>query len=434
VRCQFIDLGGILRGRAVHRRHLSAVLRSGIPFAKINNIVDIDDGESDLALGSQAGDFWAVPDLSTLNRVPHTHSSAQMFCDLVAADGSPWATCGRAAVRRVCELIEPELGLVSLGFEQEGYVLRKNGSRYEPVVVGRQMQPEILDRLDGFITDLTTALGVMDVPVEKMTAEGGGGMFEVNIPQGAPLEASERWFRCKQVFRIVARERGMVGTFMPKPFSDRVGAGLHVHLSCLDAGGRDLFGGERPGCELADEGRWFLGGLLQHAEALVAIGSPTVNSYKRLQPGTWAPTHACYGAGNRSAMIRIVPGRSDPDTERQVRRIEVRSPDGTCNPYLLAAALLAAGLDGVRRRLDPGPATEYDVAHPGAAGPAAGELPRRLPSNLDAALDGLEADHALRELMGRELIDAYVKLKRIEWAKFMAHVTGWERRYYAEFF
>ena len=331
MRCQFIDLGGILRGRAVHRRHLSGVLRDGIPFAKINNIVDIDDGESDLALGSQAGDFWAVPDPSTLHRVPHTHSSAQMFCDLVAADGSPWATCGRAAVRRVNELVEQELGSVSLGFEQEGYILRKNGGRYEPVVVGRQMQPEILDRLDGFITDLTAALQVMDVPVEKMTAEGGGGMFEVNIPQGTPLEASERWFRCKQVFRIVA-------------------------------------------------------------------------------------------------------GRSHPGPERQVRRIEVRSPDGTCNPYLLAAALLAAGLDGVRRRLDPGPATEYDVAHPGVSGPPAGELPRRLPSNLDAALDWLEADHALRELVGPEPIDAYVKLKRIEWAKFMAHVTGWERRYYAEFF
>src|SRR5205807_1824123 len=173
---------------------------------------------------SQAGDFWAVPDLSTLYRVPHTHSSAQTFCDLVAAGGRPWATCGRAAVRRVNELVEQELGSVSLGFEQEGYVLRKNGGRYEPVVVGRQMQPEILDRLDGFITDLTAALQVMDVPVEKVTAEGGGGMFEVNFPQGPPLEAAERWFRCKQVFRIVARERGMVGTFMPKPFSDRVRA------------------------------------------------------------------------------------------------------------------------------------------------------------------------------------------------------------------
>lgn len=428
LRCQFIDVGGILRGRAVHRTHLPAVLRKGIPFAKINNIVDIDDAESDLALGSHSGEFWAVPDLSTLCRVPYTRSSAQVFTDLVSAGGTPWPTCGRAAVRRLNDLVGRELGSVSLGFEQEGYVLSKEGARYRPVVAGKQMQPEILDRLDGFVSDLTSALFSMDVPVEKMTAEGGAGMFEVNVRQAAPLESAERWFRCKQAFRIVAREHGMVGTFMPKPFADLVGAGLHVHLSCLDAGG-DVFGGGPSGALLSDRGRWFLGGLLAHASALVAAGSPTVNSYRRLQPGTWAPTHACWGLGNRSAMIRIVPERSDLAGEGGVRRFEVRSPDGTCNPYLLVAVLLAAGLDGVRRQLDPGQAVDFDVARPGTH-----SLAERLPTNLDAALDGLEGDEPLRELVGAGLLDAFVKMKRIEWAKFMAHVTGWERRYYAEFF
>lgn len=429
IRCQFIDVGGILRGRAVHRRHLPAVLRRGIPFANINNIVDVDDAESDLALGSHSGEFWAVPDMSSLHRVPHTRASAQVFADLVASDGSPWATCGRAAVRRMNDLVRRELGLVSFGFEQEGYVLGREGDRYRPVVAGKQMQPEILDRLDAFVTDLTSALLLMEVPVEKLTAEGGGGMFEVNVQQAAALESAERWFRSKQAFRIVAREHGMVGTFMPKPFAHLVGAGLHIHLSCLDTAGRDLFSSDGSAAALSDTGRWFVGGLLAHAAALVAVGSPTVNSYKRLQPGTWAPTHACYGIGNRSAMIRIVPGRTDLGDESQARRIEVRSPDGTCNPYLLVVALLAAGLDGVRRRIEPGAPTDFDVGHPGS-----NALPARLPANLDAALDGLDADEPLRKLMGAELVDAYVKMKRIEWAKFMAHVTGWERRYYAEFF
>ncbi len=321
------------------------------------------------------------------------------------------------------------MGAISVGFEQEGYVLRKEGGRYRPVARGKQMQPEILDLLDDFVVDLTSALLSMDVPVEKITAEGGAGMFEVNVRQAAALDSAERWFRCKQAFRIAAREHGMVGTFMPKPFADLVGAGLHVHLSCLDAGGQDLFGGDLPGGVLTDTGRWFVGGLLAHASALIAIGSPTVNSYKRLQPGTWAPTHACYGLGNRSALIRIVPERTAHADGSRVRRIEVRSPDGTCNPYLLVVALLAAGLDGVRRRMEPGEPTQIDVAHPGSS-----PVPPRLPTNLDAALDGLEADEPLRELMGVELVDAYLKMKRIEWAKFMAHVTGWERRYYAEFF
>jgi len=433
VRCQFIDLSGILRGRSVHRSYLGSVLQRGIPFAQINNVVDVDDGESDPALGSQAGDFWAMPDPSTFRRVPHTRGSGQMFTDLVAADGSAWPTCGRATVRRINDLVALELGTVSLGFEQEGYVLQKDGERYRPVVVGKQMQPEILDLLDGFVTDLTAALEMMDVPVEKLTAEGGWGMFEVNFEHAAPLEAAERWFRYKQAFRIVARKHGMVGSFMPKPFADGVGAGLHVHVSCRTESGEDLFGGGATGVELTETGRWFLGGLLAHAPALIAIGSPTVNSFKRLRAGTWAPTHIAYGTGNRSAMIRIVQGRTD-QPDRGPLRLEVRSPDGTSNPYLVAASILAAGLDGVRRRLDPGPPTDFDIAHPENEGHPAGDLPPAFPRNLDAALDGLEADGALRELLGPPLVDAYLKVKRIEWAKFMAYVTDWEYRYYAEFF
>src|SRR5437879_13250333 len=194
VRCQFIDLSGILRGRAVHRNHLESILRTGIPFAQINNIVDIDDAESNLGFGSHAGDFWAVPDASTLCRVPHTAASGQMFTDLVAADGSAWPTCGRAGVRKVCDLVTRELGDVSLGFEQEGYVFRKVDGRYEPVVRGRQMQPETLDLLDRFVTDLTAACEVMEVPIEKMTAEGGWAMFEVNFEHASPLKAAERYF------------------------------------------------------------------------------------------------------------------------------------------------------------------------------------------------------------------------------------------------
>jgi len=434
VRCQFIDLGGILRGRAVHRQYLASVLARGIPFARVNNAVDIDDAESDLALGSQSGDFWAVPDPTTLRRVPHTEASGQMFADLVAADGSPWPTCGRAAVRRVNALVEREVGTVRLGFEQEGYVLRKTDAGYQPVTAGKQMQPEILDLLDRFVSDLTAALGIMDVPVEKLTAEGGWGMFEVNFEHASPLEAAERWFRYKQAFRIVARQHGMIGSFMPKPFGDSVGAGLHVHVSCQGPGGEDVLGGGGSGAELTERGRWFLGGLLEHAPALIALGSPTVNSFKRLRAGTWAPTHVAYGIGNRSAMVRIVQGRTDLAESADPRRLELRSPDGTCNPYLLTAGILAAGLDGVRRRRDPGPPTTYDIAHPDATGGSGGRPPPRLPTTLDAALDGLEADAAVHELLGPELVDAYIKVKRIEWAKFMTHVTDWERRYYAEFY
>jgi glutamine synthetase len=433
VRCMFIDLSGVARGRAVHRDYLASVLRRGVPFAQVNNLVDIDDLESDLAFGSQAGDFWAVPAPDTLVRLPYTRASGQMFTDLVGADGAPWPTCGRAIVRRLAATAADEIGTVGLGFEQEGYVLRRNQGRYEPVVLGKQMQGETLDLLDDFVQDLTAALQVMSVPVEKMTAEGGPGMFEVNFRQAEPLEAAERYFRFKQAFRGVARGHGMVGTFMPKPFAEGPGAGLHVHVSCAGIDGTDAFGDGRPGAGLSPLGRHFLGGLLAHAASLVALGSPSVNSYKRLQPGTWAPTHVAYGIGNRSAMVRVVEGRTDLADGTGPRRLEIRSPDGTCNPYLLTAGILAAGLDGVRRQLEPGPPVAADVARLGDLGPAAPPL-RRLPATLDAALDGLESDEAVGRLIGPRAVDAYAKVKRIEWAKYMAHVSDWEHRYYAEFF
>jgi len=433
VRCQFIDTSGIARGRSVHRDHLASVMRSGISFAQINNLVDIDDAESDLALGSQAGDFWAVPDPETLVRLPYTRASGQMFTDLVGADGSPWPTCGRALVRRLAGMVAADLGRICLGFEQEGYLLRKREGTYQAVVSGKQMQPEILDLLDGFVSDLTAALAVMRVPVEKMTAEGGRGMLEVNVRHDEPLRAAETYFRLKQAFRGVARQHGLVGTFMPKPFTDGVGAGLHVHVSCIGADGEDVFGRGCRGPALSATGRHFLAGLLEHAPALVALGSPTVNSYRRLRPGTWAPTHAAYGVGNLSAMVRIVESRTDLADGAGGQRLELRSPDGTCNPYFLAAGILAAGLDGVGRQLEPGPPVAADIARMGDSGPAGLDL-RRLPSTLDAALDGLQADQVLCQLMGPRAIDAYVRVKRIEWDKHMAHVTDWEHRYYAEFF
>jgi glutamine synthetase len=363
-----------------------------------------------------------------------------MFTDLVSADGVPWPTCTRSALRRVAELARKELGTVRLGFEQEGYLLRMDGERYTPLHRGKQFTAEILDAEDGFISDLASALAIMGIPLEKITAEGGWGMFEVNFGADEPVGAVEHYFRFKHAFRANARQHGYVGSFMPKPFQDGTGAGLHVHISLVDAlDGRDLLHdrSDPRGVGLSMLGHYFLGGLLAHAEAITALGAPSVNSYKRLRPGTWAPTHVTYGVGNRSAMIRIVQNREVPTrcagALPSVQRLEVRSADGTCNPYLLAAILLAAGLDGVRRSLDPGPPINTDVAPMSEAELAECGL-RPLPRSLDRALDGLAADDVAAEIVGPAIVNGFLKAKRIEWDKFAAHVSAWEHRYYAEFY
>jgi glutamine synthetase len=225
---------------------------------------------------------------------------------------------------------------------------------------------------------------------------------------------------------------GLVCSFMPKPFANRPGNGMHMHLSIgsLAAGGkRNLFQDKSDprGLELSPMAYHFMAGLLAHAPALTALCAPTVNSYKRLVVGrsltgaTWAPAYISYGDNNRSTMVRIPKGR-----------LELRLPDGACNPYLATAAVIAAGLNGMERKLDPGVPRnvnlyEWSEAQLKEAGIGL------LPQNLNAALDALQVDSVICEALG-PVADEFLKLKRMEWIEYMRHVSEWEIKQYLEFF
>jgi glutamine synthetase len=421
VRCQFIDLIGIARGRLVPRSQVAKACDRGLAFGAFGTTLDIDDVPSDPAIGSHSGDFWAVADPTSYAPLGWSDSMGHMFCGLVAADGSPWPSCPRSALVRLAEVSSKELGAAEFAFESEGYLLVRNGDAYEPAYRGHGWNAELFDVHDAFIHELVAVMDRMKLPVERMQAEGGASQLEIALRHGAPVAAAQDYFRSKQAFRAVARHHGMIGSFMPKPLPDRDGSGLHVHLSFRGKDTDPLF----DGAELSETGRHFVGGLLSHAGALVAIGCPSVNSYKRMQPGFFAPTHAIWGLDNRSALVRVV------SSERHGRRLEFRAADGTSNPFLVAAAILACGLDGVRRRLDPGEPFTDDVARWPAP-----ELARigavRTPHSLDRALDALEADSELAAILGRDIISAFLFVKRSEYAKWSAHVSPWEYRYYAE--
>ncbi|RQS54427.1 type III glutamate--ammonia ligase, partial [Burkholderia sp. Bp8963] len=226
----------------------------------------------------------------------------------------------------------------------------------------------------------------------------------------------------------IANELGMICSFMPKPFANRPGNGMHMHMSIGD-GKRNLFADDADalGMGLSTLGYRFTAGLLAHAPALAALCNPTINSYKRLVVGrsltgaTWAPAYISYGDNNRSTMVRMPGGR-----------IELRLPDGACNPYLATAAVIAAGLDGVDRELSPGaPANEnlYEWSAQKLREHGIGVLPQ----NLGDALDALEADRVICEALG-PVADEFLKLKRMEWLEYMRHVSDWEVRQYLEFF
>jgi glutamine synthetase len=427
IRIDYVDWGGLLRGRVVGRERLREAFATGIGSAQTNLTIGLDDHETDPALGPQSGEVWYLPDPTTFVALPWQPGYGHMFVDVVQGDGEPWFGDPRATLRRVAREATAELGVVRLGFEQEGHLLRRDGDRLAPSFETRVFLADFPDQAPGFFLDMTRTLAALGTPLEKFTIEGSQGMPELNVPFNDALPAADEHARFKLAFRAISRQHGLLGTFMPKPFADRPGAGCHVHISLADGEtGTDRFAPSAAEAgALSETGRHFLGGLLAHADALCAIGSPTVNSYKRLQPGAWAPCVKSYGPSNRSAMIRLVEQRSP----RGATRLELRSPDGTANSYLLAAAIVASGMDGVRRELDPGSPTSLDVGQPDAIAEA--DL---LPRSLDRALDALVRDEVLTRALGPRLLHGWLRLKRQEWATFGTAVTDWEQRTYAELF
>ncbi len=258
--------------------------------------------------------------------------------------------------------------------------------------------------------------------------EDANGQFEMNYTYTDCLTSCDHYIFFKMAASEIANELGLICSFMPKPFANLPGSGTHMHVSIGD-GNRNLFEdkSDARGLHLSRLAYQFLGGVLAHAAAVTALCAPTVNSYKRLVVGrsltgaTWAPAYIAYGDNNRSAMVRIPKGR-----------LELRVPDGSCNPYLATAAVIAAGLDGIERNLDPGEPHNvnlYDWSP--------GELREAgigtLPQNLNEALDALQADSVICNALG-PLHAEFLKLKRMEWIEYMRHVSDWEIKTYLEFF
>jgi glutamine synthetase len=287
-----------------------------------------------------------------------------------------------------------------------------------------------LARSATFLERLTAALRAVGIDVYQIDHEDANGQFEVNFTYADALRTADNYVFFKMAASEIARSLGMIATFMPKPFSNRTGTGAHFHLSIGDAKTRNLFHDKRDkqGLGLSRMAYHFLGGVLAHARALAAVVAPSINSYKRLVVGralsgaTWAPAYIAYGDNNRTACVRVPGGR-----------LELRLPDGSCNPYLASAAILAAGLDGVDRNLDPGAPIDENLYEWSPA-----QLKKRgvklLPQNLAEAIDAFEQDKVIRGALGEKLAEEFITLKRMEWIEYSRHVSDWETARYLEFF
>ncbi|WP_196482897.1 type III glutamate--ammonia ligase [Burkholderia stagnalis] len=425
VLAQFVDIHGVAKAKSVPVAHLKSVLTAGAGFA----------GFAIWGVGIEPNgpDYMAVGDLATLTPVPWQPGLSRIVCD-GHVDGAPWAFDSRVTLKKQVARLAERGWTLFTGLEPEFSLLKRSASGVlEPCDPSDTLAKPCYDykglsRTRVFLERLTEALRSVGIDVYQIDHEDANGQFEINYTYTDCLTSCDHYVFFKMAASEIANDLGMICSFMPKPFANRPGNGMHMHMSIGD-GERNLFADDADplGMGLSALGYRFTAGLLAHAPALAALCNPTVNSYKRLVVGrsltgaTWAPAYISYGDNNRSTMVRMPGGR-----------IELRLPDGACNPYLATAAVIAAGLDGIDRDLSPGaPANENLYEWP------AQKLLERgigvLPQNLGEALDALEADRLIRGALG-PVVDEFLKLKRMEWLEYMRHVSDWEIKQYIEFF
>ncbi len=387
---------------------------------------DVLDGHGSLQDG--LSDMVSRLDATTIRPLPWEEGVAYAIADIDEPDGSPNAIAPRTLLRRVIEEYKA-LGLLPVvGPELEFYLAHRPHGQWERVLnkTGRVYQTGALVDPDGTFLYLLRMLDRLNIGAFAGNHEFCPSQYEINLWHGDALDAADRTFLFKTAIKDVTARRGLMSTFIGKPWSDEGGSGFHLHLSVTDVNGANLMGDADGSLSLI--AMRMMAGILEHAPALVAFCNPTINAYKRLGPDTMAPHRSSWGYDNRTTFVRIPPERGAGT------RLEVRIGDGAANPYIMIAVILAAALDGLRRQLDCPPASEgwsyTDDSRP------------TLPMTLTDSLDAMRADTFLVELLGEPFVQAFETLKRDEVRRYeeavadptTREVTDWEIAEYLEDF
>jgi glutamine synthetase len=421
VRVSYPDMIGVDRGRDVLLGELPAAVGHGLAFCRavyhtspMGDVVPVQGGLED-----GLPDITVRPDLGTLTPLPWEHGAAWCLGDALTPDGAPAPESPRTVARRVADRVASLGYTLVCGPELEFYLCEPvpggGWQRYandlgNVYVVGRKGDPQ------GVLLDMLRQLRDAGLRVTAANHEFSPGQFEINLGHSELADAADRSFRLKSAVQEIARHHGLLATFMAKPFNDEGGSGFHVHLSVADPAGENVFGDPDGPDGLSATGRHAIGGVLAHARALSALLNPTINSYKRFGPDTLAPWLIDWGLDNRSAMVRIPPERG------AAARMEVRLGDATANPYLAMAAVGAAVYLGITGKVEPPDKLEGYGYNPSRA--------EMLPQRLGDALDALEADHELAEVLGEYFVGSFLAYKRNEVERFERFVTDWEFREY----
>lgn len=408
----YTDLFGGQRAKLVPAQAINDMAEDGAGFAGFATWLDLTAAHPDM---------MAVPDPSSVIQLPWKPEVGWLASNCVM-EGKPVEQAPRNVLRRLVDEAAKEGLRVKTGVEPEFFLLTPEGDKvadpYDTAEKPCYDQQAVMRRYD-VISEVCDYMLDLGWEAYQNDHEDAIGQFEMNWKYDDVLKTADKHSFFKFMMKSVAEKHGLRATFMPKPFKGLTGSGCHAHISVWDLDGKkNAFADPSKELGLSERGRHFLGGIMKHASALAAICNPTVNSYKRINAprtssgATWAPNTVTWTGNNRTHMVRV-PGPG---------RFELRLPDGAANPYLMQAVILAAGLDGVRTKADPGRRYDIDMYTQGHTVRGA----PKLPLNMLDALREYDKDKTLKAMMGEEFSSAYLKLKHKEWNSFVSHFSRWE--------
>ena len=426
----YVDLHGKSKCKVVPLPHLDQMMRGSELFtgAALDGVPqDVSDDE-----------VAAVPDAASAIQLPWQPEIAWLASDL-HLHGKPFEACSRGILKRQLAKAADRGFRFNLGIETEFFLMRdepgallKAGSAKDSLAKPCYDMREMLNMWQ-VVEEIVAAMNGMGWDVYSFDHEDAPGQFETDFAYSDALQMADRFTFFRLMVNEIAGKHGLFASFMPKPFANRTGSGAHYNMSLADIdSGENLFvnGNDPKGCGLAPIGYSFIAGILRHADAICAVIAPIVNSYKRLitrgsmSGSTWAPAFVSYGNNNRTNMLRIPMGGG---------RVECRAADISCNLYLGAAIMLAAGLEGIEMELDPGEPNRDNLYKYSRVELRQHGI-KRLPRTLGEAVERFAEDELAREVFGPAMFDAFVDYKSAEWEEYHNHISDWEIERYARFF
>lgn len=426
VRFAYCDYSGVTRAKVIHVSHLANKLREGLGLTRAQMAINLLEQLIDIEGMEPVGEVRLVPDPETFSVLPWTPGSASILCDQLDHNHLNWGACPRSFLKDMVAQAE-DMGIkIEATFEDEFYLAREENDSYVPFDHAPVYSSIGLDLSAQIMHDIVKALVAQDIVVEQAINEYGPGQQEISVRHAPAMRAADNQIKLRDTVRGVALQHNLLASFAPKPFPEEIGSGCHVHFSLWDREGqRNLLYDTHDARGLSEMGRQFIAGVLDHLPALIALTCPSYNSYRRLQPQTWSAAYTAWGFDNREASVRVASpfwGR-----EEQTYNVELKSVDSSANPYIALGGLIAAGLDGIKRQLQPGQPCEHDPAKLSDAERAANHI-RRLPTTMHEALDNLSKDMLLMGAMGDLMSRSYLAIRRSEERAFAEQNLDFEIR------